>query len=338
MKNTLLILGFLVAGLSAQAQLDTILHQDFQAVDIYVDWTPFPVGDDTTWTHLDQDGIAPSNGAEEEFAWFSSNEFWPDTSASTNFVAASGSWLANSVPGNRNWLFTPPMVISSANATLHWKSASIQMPRYLDGYQVLVSTTGNNPEDFVDTLFTAASMTAILGTGNETVVDSFEFSPGYIHANGLLDTTYFDYYADSTLLHGILEPHSVSLAAYAGKTIYIAWLHDSDDDYYLSIDDVLVVDGTIIKTEGPATADLRFVTYPNPADDLLNVLYRLDNQAVVQIQVVDVEGRAVLSSILQTQAAGEHSGQLNLSRLAVGNYLLLLKVDDRVVSGKFMKR
>lgn len=338
MKKRLLVFSFLAFAFSAQAQLDTILHEDFQVVDIFLEWQNYTQGDDLVWTHFDQDGIEPNNGDEQQWGWFSTTEFWPDTAVNSNFVAASYSWLAGSVNGNRNWLNTPPLAIPSANTTLHWKSASLQLPRYMDGCQVLVSTTGNNPEDFTDTLFTTASMTGIIGSGNVPVVDSFEFSPGYIHANSLQDSAYWDYYDNLQLMHGILEPHSVSLAAYAGQSIYIAWLHDSDDDYYFSIDDVLVVDGAIISATDPTTADLRFVTYPNPADDLMNLLYRLDNQAVVQFQVVDAAGRTVLSSNRQTQSAGEYSTPVNLSRLAAGNYLMVLKVDDKLVSGKFVKR
>lgn len=338
MKKHLLVFSFLAFVFSAQAQLDTLLHEDFQVVDIFLDWQNYTNGDDLTWTHFDEDGITPNGADEQQFSWFSTSEFWPDTALNTNFVAASFSWLEGSVPGNRNWLNTPPIDVPSINTTLHWKSASLQLPRYLDGYQVLVSTTTNNPEDFTDTLFTAASMLEIKGDGNIPTLDNYVFTPGYIHANDLTDTLYWDYFADSTLLHGILEPHSVSLGAYAGQKIYISWLHASDDDYFFSIDDVLIVDGMIINAADPTTADLRFVTYPNPADDLLNVMYRLENQAVVQLDVVDAAGRTVLSSSRETQPAGEFSVPVNLTRLTAGNYVVVLKVDDRFVTGKFVKR
>ena len=103
MKKQLLVFSFLAFVFSAQAQLDTLLHEDFQVVDIFLDWQNYTNGDDPTWTHFDEDAITPNGGDEQLFSWFSTSEFWPDTAVNTNFVAGSFSWLEGRVDEKRSY-------------------------------------------------------------------------------------------------------------------------------------------------------------------------------------------------------------------------------------------
>ncbi|MCC6726123.1 MAG: T9SS type A sorting domain-containing protein, partial [Saprospiraceae bacterium] len=234
--------------------------------------------------------------------------------------------------------------IVDANATLHWKSAPYQGPRYADGYAVKIFTTSQDVlEEPSTTVFRAAEMTSILGAEGETVdLDSFEFSNGYIHADGYTLTDYFiaaDVAAGETIHTGILEPHSLSLAAYAGQTIYVAWHHDSSDDNWLEIDDLLLM-GTepVSGTNAPALADLRFVTYPNPVDNFLNVMFRLGESAEVQLEIFTQDGKRVAAKPSRKATAGEHTEQFDLRNLPAGSYNVSLTVDNqRFVKGVIRK-
>ncbi|MBK9012944.1 MAG: hypothetical protein IPM82_02060 [Saprospiraceae bacterium] len=107
----------------------------------------------------------------------------------------SRSWLEGFDTSSSNWLISPAMQITDDLATLHWKSSTYQGPRYLDGYSVKILVGSQDVGESTttsETVFKAAEMTAILSASGATVdLDSFEFSSGYIHADGYTLTDYF---------------------------------------------------------------------------------------------------------------------------------------------------
>lgn len=335
----------LLISTAAQSQVvDTILFENFQE-DHFPDWATYPAGDDQTWVNFDEDGLEPYDFNDEHRAWYWSDFFYnaEDTiTGEINYCAASLSYMDGFLHGNRNWLITPPIHISNDQFTLHWKSAPFQLPRYMDGYLVLAAEGSNDifSDAFRDTLFQAASMEDIVGDGSSVLLENYTFTPGYIHADSLRNDEYVDYWApgDSSLLHGILEPHSVSLAQYAGKDIYLAFLHNSDDDYYFAIDDILVQKSNSSGVHNLNNTDFRFVTYPNPVATQLNVLYRLATQATVSLVVYDIQGKMILEIPAKAQQEGEHQVNLNLSRLTQGSYTLSLKIGEQVLSKIFVKK
>jgi hypothetical protein len=234
-----------------------------------------------------------------------------------------------------NWLVLPPIQVGDDQATLHWKSAPFQGPRYLDGYKVLLSTTEIDPflGTYDDTLFVAAEMIEPLPPGasdpaqNALNVAAFNFSPGYIHADGYTLEEYYILESGSNFFLGVLEPHSVSLAAYAGQTVYVAFLHDSFDDNLISLDDILVLGNVLSSVKEREPADIRLVTYPNPVENFLNVLFRLEEAASVQLELFDMNGRRMLALNSQGVQIGEQNLQLDLRRLPAGAYSLAVSVD-----------
>ena len=345
MRNFYTIMLLLLGSQGLHAQVDTVLHQDFEVMPVE-EWGFIPFGDDTDWVNVDADGLNPSTNLEEEKRWFFSEFFYDavDTIAmDTNYCMASLSWMEGYAAGNRNWLITPPITVDDASYMLYWSSAPFQMPRYMDGYSVRISTNGNdmlapmNP--FTDIVFTAAQMESITGDGESIDPSNFIFSSGYIHADTVSNWDYMAIWAegDSTLCHGLLQPHSVSLANYVGETIYIAFVHDSDDDYYLALDDVLVTKGNPVGAQ-EALKNLRFEYYPNPVRHKMNINYNLDNSAVVNMYVTDLNGRIVrrLMNNVQ-QSSGLQSNYLNVQDLPSGNYNLVIDVNGAVRSELFNK-
>ena len=342
---TLFLLLFAAIGLKAQV-VDTVLYQDFEEMPL-IDWGIIPFGDDTTWVNVDGDGITPNGADPSEYNWFFSDQFHTDADSNgyVNQVMGSFSWMEGSVPGNRNWLILPPITVTDNSYMFHIKSAPFQLPRYMDGYSILVSTTNNDmlntPHPFTDTIFRAASMETILGSGETLILSDYTFTPGYIHGNDLTDWDYMDIWAegDSTLLRGFLEPHSISLAQYAGQTIYIAVLHDSDDDYYLEVDDILVTRNLSSGASELNLPDLQFVTYPNPVDLKLNVSFTMPQAGNASLQIVDMSGRLVREVFTNQQlSTGRQIRELNVAHLATGNYTIVLNVDGQLVSKVFTKR
>lgn len=337
-----LFAGLLLAcSLHAQTQ-DTLLYENFnwEDYDHTIDWSTIPFGDDQTFVNFDADGFTPNGGQDIQKTWYLSDVFnAPDTFP--NLVLASLSWMDGSLPGNRNWFILPPLTIPDSTYTLSWKSAPFQLLRYMDGYSVLAAVGSNDifADVFTDTLFRAAQMIDIVGDETIQTLDNYTFSEGYIHADGLLKTEYYNA-DDPTLYAGYLEPHTVSLSAYAGKTMYFAIVHDSDDDNLLMIDDILVVGGTnVTGTNAPSTANFRFTTYPNPIENNLNVLFRLPQAATVSLQVGDMNGKIVRRDLQFEQLqAGEHQRDLRLGDLPKGSYTVTLVIGEQSLSKVLVKK
>ena len=180
-----LIAGFIMFGAFVSKGQDTLLYEGFQFVmDSYLTHTINPppgVVSDSMWYNYDADQLSDGSGSPtpRKDDWFQSmsfsdsNLYVPGTVLDTNIVMASNSWF--SAPGKAdNWLITRNIQLG-AHDTLFWKSAPRQTPRYLDGYQVLISSTNNSDISFHDTLFTAAEMTQIVGN-NDSIFSGYKFS------------------------------------------------------------------------------------------------------------------------------------------------------------------
>ena len=129
-----------------------------------------------------------------------------DDYASTNYYA--GSTSAFTPAGRANaWLVTQPIEIPATGCQLSWKSESYE-PTAPDGLKVFISTQGGNPEtDFTD----------------EPVWQTEAESAG-----------------ETNSLDGEWNEHSLSLDAYAGQTIWIAFVNQTYNGCILCIDDIRV--------------------------------------------------------------------------------------------------
>lgn len=332
------------------SQTDTLLFEDFQG-NWDLRYLEFPdednYGSDSIWINFDLDGEAAAQSRPQNFYLaldFASPDSIPP--ADTNVVAASSSWMASLSAQNLNWLITPPIQILDDQATLHWKSAPFQGPRYLDGYKVLIATEGFDPlfGYYTDTIFVAAEMLTPLPNGSNDPnddaleVDSFNISPGYVHADRFSLEEYYTYTEGDDIFVCLLEPHSYSLAAYAGQTIYVAFLHDSFDDNLISFDDILVLGNLTSSVDAPEAEDIRLVTYPNPVDNYLNVLFQVKEAAQVQVALFDLNGKKILTLNSQGKLLGEQQLPIDLSRLNAGMYELQLNVGGTIYTRKVVKR
>lgn len=331
MKKIYVLLSmFLLTGTFVKAQ-DTLLFEDFELTRFYdtllIDANvsgilPGSVTDDPNWYSVDSDGDTDGSGGSRPDGWFALQPFsvvdqyetvYGGTPPDTNTVLGTNSWTTSLLP-QQNWLITSSVQLGSAD-TLFWKSAPRQTPRYLDGYQVRLSTTTNtdNFSNFSNILFDAAQMTVL---GTDTTYSTYTFSTGFVHGQ---DGTYIDYAGTSNSHQGQLRQFSAPLNAYANQKVYIAFIGNSTDDNLISIDDVMIR-GTLYNSINENKNDLSLNLFPNPATDNVQVNYTLSSESMVTINLYDVTGKLVATESKGEQAQGRHFAHINTSDLAKGFY------------------
>lgn len=166
------------------------------------------LSDSAKWVMWDVDGLTPT--AMMLSVGFRSGTPWllrmRDTYESTNYYA--GSTSAYTPAGQADdWLVTrDAIVVPTAGYTLSWNSQAYD-PSARDGLKVLVSTTGNTPEDFTD-------------------APVFEVAEEESGATENAD--------------GEWVSHRVSLNDYAGQSIWVAFVNQSYDKSIILLDDVQV--------------------------------------------------------------------------------------------------
>jgi hypothetical protein len=344
MKKTLLAL--LCVGFVASASAQVIISQDFQDYQNF-EWVTVP--DDAAaedWINYDADALADANARPQD--WFVTDDFRyviEEYDTDTNFMMASSSWLEGFLEGNRNYLILPELDIDADNIVISWTSSTRQAPRYADGYSLVVSPDAEVADPttaFTDFLFRASQMVSIDGDGSSLDYNDFTWNPtpgdgfggtGYLHADNFTD---LDYLILDDIYIGKLEPHVMSLAAYEGETIRIAFLHDSDDDNLIGVDDILVE-----YMEPTGLIDYSFEQlldfYPNPASDVLNLSFSnlVKDQAVVNIY------NAMGTLVMTQQFAGNELTtvqNINVNNLAAGFYSIQVSLDNKAnVGSSFIK-
>ncbi|TND08367.1 MAG: PDK repeat-containing protein [Bacteroidetes bacterium] len=346
MMKKLLFVPAMLATLGASAQNDTLLFSDFNtdpSVYMQIGISPPGNSNDQSWYSYDVDQLPDGSPSGRPGEWFWTQAYAPSDTLTAQGVMGSNSWTNDGVNRVENYLVTAAVQIVDNQATLHWKSAPYQTPRYLDGYKVLVSTTINDVSSFSDTLFVAGEY-ASLDNGNlPNSYGSYTFDPAatvnpmapFIHG---MDGTYteFDPTSDSSRLLGVLRPLTVSLAQYAGQTIYICFLHNDIDDNLISVDDVLVL-GTAPNGIAENNNVFEFDVYPNPASDMITVKYDLPSASDVVFSIYDVTGKLVRSENLGQQASGMQSQKVSISELAAGVYQARLQTSAGTVNTRIVK-
>lgn len=331
MKYIYTLILFAASATFSFSQNDTLLWEDFEAENIDYILDDFPNGDPNLYPdylNFDVDGENDGSGADRPGEWFLSLGF-ADVD-STNTVLASNSWLQGEVDGAENWLILPRIHIQDNQANLYWKSAPFQLPRYMDGYQVLVSTETNIETDFTDTL-------AVFAEFNGALTTDIEDTATYVFTNGIMHTDLEYDSTDVTRHTGVLQQWSASLADYAGQDIFIAFRHRSDDDNLISIDDLLVLGTGSVGVEEVAELD-ELTVYPNPvqAGGAVTLEYALNRSSNVMVDVYALNGERLLTRKGHRQLTGSHRMNLDLTALASGNYLIALTINEKIVTKKIL--
>ena len=201
-----------VSGLRPEMEGKTSANEPFQTngeVVFFCDFQNIEVSN-SLFTMHDLSGQQLAKNASS--VGFSKEKPWllklMDELVSTNFYAGSHSWFEPAGKAN-SWLVTTRIDIPAEGYTLQWKSES-GYTELLDCLRIFISTQGDDPvKDFPET----------------PVWESLEEPAG--ETSGILDGEWND--------------HSLSLDEYAGKSVWIAFVNQSDQKGILCIDDVKVV-------------------------------------------------------------------------------------------------
>jgi len=161
----------------------------------------FPAG----WLLRNVDNVAPDAGvAYVNDAWERREDF---ANSVTDSAAFSTSWT-DPVGIANDWMWTPLIGPIPANCVLKWNAITYD-PLYPDGYEVRIMTAAQGPP-----------------TGSNGVI-----------GNQITNSTsVFSIAAENTTW----TSRQLSLSAYAGQSIYIAFRNNSNNMFLLLIDDIVV--------------------------------------------------------------------------------------------------
>ena len=80
--------------------------------------------------------------------------------------------------------------------------------------------------------------------------------------------------------------------------------------------------------------EMELSVFPNPASDVLNVNFNLDNPQNVKISLGNIIGQNLISKVSSQLYSGEQTHQLDLSELGAGYYLLTIETDRGMAAKK----
>ena len=211
MKNSLLqntlkaSIAMIVCLFFAQAGFSQILFsEDFDGISGPTGGGPGTYAFPSGWLKMNVDNRAP-NGAVSYV-----NEAWERREDFANNVADSAafstSWTSPTGQGD-DWMWTPAITLTGSNINLSWNALAYD-PAYPDGYEVRIMVDPTVP------------------SGSNGVLGNMVSASTLLFSVGAENTTW--------------TPRSISLAAYAGQTVRIAFRNHSTDMFLLLIDDIIV--------------------------------------------------------------------------------------------------
>lgn len=328
MKKIYLLLFCLGLFTTLSNAQDTLLWENFEDTIIgdisgnYFEDLPSGVTDDSNWYNYDEDQLPDGSGNNRPSAWGLTYGF-ADVD-STSIVAYSNSWTNDGATFVKNWLITPAIQLTDTSARVYWKTAPFQTPYYCDGYKIYVSSATNDVSDFT-ALYTAGQYESG-ACDNSNNYAAYTFSSGFIHGQDgtftQLDPASLDG-CDSSRQRGVLREFSLSLSAYAGQKVYIAFVHETIDDNLLSLDDILVTEFTDPTFGVEENTTMVGSVYPNPADQFINLSFDMSSYHNMNVSLVDSKGATLYTSALTTGNA-----QINTSNIANGIYYVKIKSDE----------
>jgi hypothetical protein len=299
-----------------------------------------PSGADEEWVNYDQDMLKGNcvDGTATPFGWYIESDFGLQDPNLINDAFTSCSYLSNPNAPNDNWLILPPISIPDEGYYLCWRSLPLEGPAFTDGYRVVASTGSNIPDDggYSTVLFTAAETIGPKIAGHYTLdANDYFFTPGYIHANGYTDTTYFFKDPPNGPLRGRMEPHCVSLAQFSGMTVYFAFHHNSLNDSQLQIDDILVSNAPAVGVSQISANNIHFEILPNPVGTNAYVNWNMEKPDAGFIGIYDMTGKMVFQQWIS--AAEKGSQFLELSMVKSGIYHCVIQTSSAISTQKLVK-
>jgi len=125
---------------------------------------------------------------------------------------------------------------------------------------------------------------------------------------------------NETIASEVWDEKNLSLAAYNGQNIYIAWRHHNCTDmYYMKLDDVEVAEAVNVNEINVSN----ILLYPNPTTGIVNI----SNAANANVSVYNMLGEVVVN-------VANFDNALDLSSLSKGTYVVKVQTENNVVTEK----
>ena len=227
------------------------------------------------------------NSSSNNNPWTNAYAYWSNSSFQASTYSHSGGNCAFNdgyYIAPDAYLITPKLSISDSTYSLKFWIAASDDISFAEHYSVLVSQTGTNYNDFTPIF-------------SETLTDGSPYKPSY-------------------------KFRTLSLAAYKGKDIYIAFRHHNcSDQYILRLDDILV-SGTKKIIDYTGISDIKrqehINIYPNPVANYINIA-NVNNPIV---EIYNNTGQIVLKS---------NANLINVETLNDGIYTVKVKTENSMI-------
>lgn len=315
MKKLLLSL-FAVASLTANAQV-TVFEDGFEsypnfAITGFGNWQTLDIDLLLTYTGGLPDGAPawPNAGDPQAFMVFNptaagvtnSTDACTATLENRNFDPHTGSKYAGSWAGvpsttggaikNEDWLISPVLNLGTSNNELKFWIKQLSSCYGTEKFRVGV----------------------YVGTGTPTSSASFTIISGALAQNASVN------WAEKTY----------ALNAYSNQSIRIGIKNESEDAYFLMVDDFKVTSSNLGVNDLLAA---KFSLFPNPTNGSITIT-NSDAIRVHQIEITDLNGRIITNKTF-TDALSEL--QMNISDLSTGMYLMTIHSDQGSVTKKIIR-
>ena len=202
-----------------------------------------------------------------------------------------------------DWITLGPITVPDAGATFSWRA--YHNPVYRNGYEVKISTTGINSEDFSqESLY--------------VVEDLIEQSSENIDTNSLFQD----------------PPKSFDLPdSVSGQEVYIAIHHNSTDMDVLHLSDFVLKSHTTSIPETIAFNKLK--AWPNPASDGFSLQFEMKSDSELVFELSALSGKMIRQKKIVGKA-GMNQFYTNVSGLSPGLYFYRLQGPDSGITKKIV--
>lgn len=85
------------------------------------------------------------------------------------------------------------------------------------------------------------------------------------------------------------------------------------------------------------SADPDFLVYPNPIQNYMCIEFELSEANIIDISLLNMDGKRVISAFQSHLNQGTHSIQLDMHKLTAGIYICILKTKEKTITQKFVK-
>jgi hypothetical protein len=225
------------------------------------------------------------------------------TDIDTAYYIGSSSWFDPAGTSDDWYEMGPISVPSATGLKLTWKVKC--NPGYRDGYKVWASSTGmSNYTNFIGTpLFTRTDMYPSNTQGTDTVwtIKTVDIPPSY-----------------------------------NGGPVYIGFQHYAVDMDVLFFDEISLVEKLVTGIDKTNNDVIVNEIYPNPVCNSTMFSYQLTKNVNVNVDVLDMAGRLVISMPQGNQEAGTHRVTINAETLSNGTYFYTLTAGDSKTTKKMV--